>query len=119
MDIQEIEKIVCSWKFIDPKELHDKSRKGVYAYCRQLIWYFLYQPGNEFMTVKDAGGYFCRDHSTVLSGINVINNYLDTDRKMRQEIEFLRKMVNKGISREDVLNFNDRLCEIENVLSLP
>lgn len=28
MDIQEIEKIVCSWKFIDPKELHDNYRKG-------------------------------------------------------------------------------------------
>jgi hypothetical protein len=57
-----------------------KSRKQKYVYLRFMVFSILYdKSGYHKMTLKGIGSALNRDHSTVIHGLNMHNNLMDTD----------------------------------------
>ena len=72
--------------------IDDPSRKEETVRPRQIAMYF-----SKEMTKKslcEIGSHICnRDHATVISSIQTVNNLIDTDKKFREDIENLRNIL--------------------------
>jgi len=70
--------------------LSAKTRKHEVVLPRQMCMYLAKHLTQ--MSLKSIGMHFGgRDHTTVLHSCQQISNYIDTDRKVRQDVEFLKK----------------------------
>ena len=80
---------VSEYYKIDIPELKTKCREREFVKVRQITMYFL----REFTTLSLAriGGFYNRNHATVLYACNQVNNLYDTDKKYRYEIDEIRK----------------------------
>ena len=91
-DIQRIQQIInlLNIKVFD-------SRSIEYVYIRQLGHFFAKKYTN--LSLSRIGFFIGRkDHATVLHSIKVINNYIQTDKKKRNEIKELDEMINYKFS---------------------
>lgn len=82
--IKEIEKIVCKGEFITLEELHETNRKGRIVQARQIIMYFASKELG--MTSVAIAKHFNKDHGTILSAVNKVSGYIETDSKFRTKI---------------------------------
>jgi chromosomal replication initiator protein len=90
LTIDEIKKEVATFYNIETALLSAKTRKHEIVLARQMS---MYLAKNLTQTsLKSIGMHFGgRDHTTVLHSCQQILNYIDTDKKVRQDVEFLKK----------------------------
>ena len=70
--------------------LSAKTRKHEVVLARQMCMYLAKQMTQ--MSLKSIGLHFGgRDHTTVLHSCQQIMNYIDTDRKIRGDVDYLKK----------------------------
>ena len=80
--IQNIKEIVSSYYNISTDIIESKSRKHEIALARQMCMYLAKRFTS--LSLKAIGSHFGgRDHSTVLHSCTAIDNYLDTDKRVR------------------------------------
>jgi chromosomal replication initiator protein len=90
LTIEEIKKIVSEYYQQDPQLLSAKTRKHEVVLPRQMCM-FLAKSLTQ-MSLKSIGMHFGgRDHTTVLHSCQQILNYIDTDKRIRADVEHLRK----------------------------
>lgn len=90
LSIEEIKKEVSTYYNQTVDSLSAKTRKHEVVLARQMCMYLAKQLTQ--MSLKSIGMHFGgRDHTTVLHSCQQILNYIDTDRKVRQDVEFLKK----------------------------
>lgn len=89
--MDDIKKTVSSFYNISIDSIESKSRKHEIALSRQLCMQIAKKLTN--LSLKSIGAHFGgRDHSTVLHSCRAIDNYLETDKKVRADYE---KIVNE------------------------
>lgn len=81
-----IEAIICAGEGLSPEMIHVRDRNRKIVFTRQLIMH--YARKITLLTHKEIGKYFGLDHATVVYSCNLIANFIDTDKKMREKIEF-------------------------------
>jgi hypothetical protein len=82
--IRKIESIICDGEGYTLEQIHNCSRKMGVKETRQLIMYFARKETD--LSLDSIGGYFNKDHATVLNAIKVISGYIDTDSIFRTKI---------------------------------
>lgn len=99
--IEYIEKMICENEFIDSSHLHTSNRSEPYNTTRQMIMVLAVEGGYTF---KDAGAYFGRDHSTVISARRSIYNRIETEKPFSAKYGHYRSLLVKDeISSIDFL----------------
>lgn len=94
LTIDDIKQEVAAYYNQDVALLSAKTRKHEVVLARQMCMYLAKQLTQ--MSLKSIGMHFGgRDHTTVLHSCQTILNYIDTDRKIRQDVDFLRKALNR------------------------
>lgn len=90
MTIDDIKKEVSAYYSLDQALLSAKTRKHEIVLARQMCMYLAKQLTQT--SLKSIGMHFGgRDHTTVLHSCQQILNYIDTDKKVRQDVDFLKK----------------------------
>lgn len=92
--IEDIKREVSGYYKQEVAKLSAKTRKHEVVLARQMSMYLAKKLTR--MSLKSIGAHFGgRDHTTVLHSCQQILNYIDTDKNIRQDVEFLRKALNK------------------------
>jgi hypothetical protein len=81
-----IEAVICAGEGLSPEMIHTKNRHQDIVFCRQLIMY--YARKTTHLSFREISKYFNLDHATATFSVNVIHNRLETDKKIRQKMEF-------------------------------
>jgi chromosomal replication initiator protein len=90
LTIDEIKKEVSEYYSIDVALLSAKTRKHEIVLARQMCMFLAKQLTQT--SLKSIGLHFGgRDHTTVLHSCQQILNYIDTDKKIRQDVDVLKK----------------------------
>ena len=94
--IEDIKEIVASYYNLSLDVIESKSRKHEIALARQMCMYLAKRFTN--LSLKAIGSHFGgRDHSTVLHSCTAIDNYLDTDKRVRTVYEqFYKECKNRS-----------------------
>ncbi len=94
LTIDEIKQFVANYYKLEPDMLSSKSRKHEVALARQMAMYLSKQLTDA--SLKMIGAYFGgRDHSTVLHSCSMIENYLVTDKKVKNAFDTLLVKIKK------------------------
>lgn len=94
LTIEDIKQEVSAYYNQDIALLSAKTRKHEVVLARQMCMYLAKQLTQ--MSLKSIGMHFGgRDHTTVLHSCQTILNYIDTDKKIRADVEFLRKALQR------------------------
>lgn len=83
--------VVCNHFNTPFDKVNSDSRKHPLPYIRHIIMLFLYE--FSVPSLKLAGEVFNRDHTTVMSGLQTLNDLMDTEEKVKAEVEYLRGQV--------------------------
>lgn len=86
MELQKIIETYISETGVTLEELTSSTQKQDIVIVRQCIWYSLRKNA---CTFKQIGRLFNRKHSTVINGINRINNYLYTKDRIIEPYQHL------------------------------
>jgi len=92
--IDEIKNLVSEYYKLNIKDIESKSRKHEIALARQTCMYL----AKKFTTssLKTIGSHFGnRDHSTVLHSCQTIDNYIVTDKKVKNSIDTFMKQLKR------------------------
>ncbi len=82
--------VISEFYEVDKSELISKGRKKEVVYPRQIAMYLLRNDMN--MSYPGIGKYFSgRDHTTALHACEKIKREIETNEKLKEEIEFLRE----------------------------
>ena len=88
--IDYIQKTVSEFFKVSIDQLKDKTRKKEIVMARQLAMYFSKEYTN--LSLKSIGYHFGgRDHSTVIHGVQTVNDMYDTDNNFKKSVDELRK----------------------------
>lgn len=94
LSIDEIKTEVSKFYNQSVELLSAKTRKHEVVLARQMCMFLAKQLTQ--MSLKSIGMHFGgRDHTTVLHSCQTIQNYIDTDKKIRQDVDFLRKALKR------------------------
>ena len=92
MTIDYIKKVVCEYFNQKEHNVFEKGKKSENCTTRQIAMYFCKQLTNKsFNEIGKACGN--KDHATVLHACEVVNNLCDTDKKFKQKIEAIEKLL--------------------------
>ena len=72
-----------------------KSRKGELIKARQIAMYFIKK--HTKLSLQVIGSLFNKDHSTVISALEKVNNYKETDKKYNIELINLKTILDEKI----------------------
>jgi chromosomal replication initiation ATPase DnaA len=75
---------VINWEGFTFEEINTKCRDREICFTRQLCMYLGLVLIN--ITTVRAAGYFGKDHATAIHAKHVIQNLMDTDRKIREKV---------------------------------
>ncbi len=90
ISIEQIRQEVAAYYKLPVEMLSAKTRKHEIVLARQMCMYLVKTLTQT--SLKSIGLHFGgRDHTTVLHSCQQIANYIDTDRKIRQDVEYLKK----------------------------
>ena len=116
---EHIRLIVCNGEGIPVDMLMDckdnRSRELVHA--RQLIMYFMREFTN--WPLRMIGDLFGKDHATALYSIEVIQGFVDSDKKIADKVEMYRIKIKAAIQYDfvTVVSKIENLCDlIENCM---
>lgn len=110
--------VVCEGESVKLIDIKRKTRKLEILYPRQLIMYFA-KEYKALPTYKSIGEPFGKDHATVIAAHKVIQNYIDTDKTKREQINKYRDKLDGTeviIKKTEILK--DLLTELEGKISL-
>ena len=94
LTIDDIKQEVSGYYNQEISLLSAKTRKHEVVLARQMCMFLAKQLTQ--MSLKSIGMHFGgRDHTTVLHSCQTIMNYIDTDKKIRADVEFLRKALQR------------------------
>ena len=88
--ITTIANVVCSYFKMTLREASINTRKREILQVRQIGMYFCKKKTKA--TLKAIGDLYEKDHTTVLSSIKTVNNYIETDRNFAEQIEVIDKL---------------------------
>jgi len=80
---------VCEQHCITVKDIKSTCQKRAIITPRQICMYVLYKYTRS--TLDYIGEYYGKDHTTVLYGTKTISGYLETDKKLGEEIDKIIK----------------------------
>jgi len=89
--LDKIIEIICKGEGTNFDVISEDNRKEENVYCRQLIMYFART--RKLGSFQAIGNIFNKDHATVYCAVNVIKNYIETDRYQRNKIEEYSKKI--------------------------
>jgi chromosomal replication initiator protein len=90
LTVEEIQRIVCEYLKIPEDLVRARTRKREVVQARQVAMWFAKQMTS--LSLKTIGLHFGgRDHSTVIHGVQSVENQIDTDPSFREIIEAIRK----------------------------
>jgi hypothetical protein len=95
----------------------EETRKGPIVFARQVIMYLSvnFKAGSYETIAEKLGGL---DHSTVSHAVNVIKNYIDTDKVKKGKIEYYETLISKVIPMmKRVDDINDIVATLEKHIS--
>lgn len=95
-EIQIITQIIEDYYFLERDDCHKKSCKREIVQARQMAMFFT----KEFtkLSLNKIGMEIgLKDHATVMHACKTINNLIETDYKIRQDIEYLREEIRKKL----------------------
>lgn len=92
---EKIINVVCDHYKLNAYKLKSKSRVKEFTHARYVIFYFLRKFAN--MTLKSVGLLFNRDHTTVIHGLETLQDIIDTEPAIKSEIELLETIIKGGI----------------------
>lgn len=90
--IEFIEKMVCENEYVEAERLHTSDRSEPYNTARQMIMVLAVEGGYTF---KEAGAYFGRGHSTVISARRSIYNRIETEKPFSAKYGHYRSLLVK------------------------
>lgn len=112
IDSSEIVRSVCEYFNKNERDIKKKSRKQENLYPRQCAMYLMRKYTK--MTLKQIGDEFdyglikkTRDHTTAIHSINTIQNYIDTEDKVKNDIRNITEIISSGMTLKtlkDVIN---------------
>ncbi len=92
LTVEEIQRVAAEYFGLDERLLRDKTRKREVVLARQVAMFFAKELTSH--SLKDIGGRFGgRDHSTVIHGINSIQDQMETDARFRETVDKLRHLL--------------------------
>jgi chromosomal replication initiator protein len=90
VDVDYIQKCVAEYFCTTVADIKDKTRKKEIVLARQVAMYFAKELTN--LSLKTIGYHFGnRDHSTVIHAIQMINDLIVSDRKVKMAVDDLKK----------------------------
>ena len=92
LNIDQIQKIVCTYLRVDQGKLSERSRKREIVQARHLAMYFC-REFTQHTTSRIGEAFGGRDHSTVLHAINSINNQLETSPNFGRVVDGVREQI--------------------------
>lgn len=93
VSIQSIQKLVCDYFHLDPKDIQTKSRRREVVQARQIAMYLSRKyTKNSLATIGEQIGN--RDHATVLYACNAVSDLLKFDKTFRQSLENIESALN-------------------------
>src|SRR3972149_6360316 len=78
-------KTVCDHLDVRFDDLKTKCRIREYVHARHIIFYFLKK--HTSLTLKSMGEIFNRDHTTVIHGLENLNDIIATEQTVKADIE--------------------------------
>lgn len=95
--------LVCDKKNISREQLQIITRKREIVYARQLC-HTLMVKNIPNLTLAEIGT-LCggKDHATVWHAKKTINNEIDTNKIIKEDIEYLQEIINKKLNKIDVM----------------
>ncbi len=86
ISIQSIQKLVCDYYSLDPKDIQTKSRKREVVQARQIAMYLSRKyTKNSLSSIGEQIGK--RDHATVLYACNAVSDLVKFDKNFRESLE--------------------------------
>lgn len=88
---EKIIEIVCDYFNLTHEALKGKCRSKELVHARHVIFYFIRR--HTSMTLKSTGQLFNRDHTTVIHGLENLNDIMDTEPVVKSEVEHLEAII--------------------------
>jgi chromosomal replication initiation ATPase DnaA len=85
INIESIINSVCSFYHLSREQLNDPTRERRIVQARQIG--MAISKKKTGLSLHQIGAEFGKDHATVLWSLKQVNNYIQTDKKIRYEIE--------------------------------
>lgn len=82
----EIEQVVCDVFGVTSEFIHEKSRSQKKPIFRYLIAYICREINGEISQYGMIGKHFGNKHSTMIHGLRVVRNEIDTDHKFKADV---------------------------------
>jgi chromosomal replication initiator protein len=93
--IESIQKLVAEYYSVAVDQLKSATRKREITQARQISMYFAKKYTNN--SLKSIGSHFGgRDHSTVIHSCTTVKDLIDTDKKIKKEVDELEKKIQVG-----------------------
>lgn len=90
-DPEVIIKVICDHFSLSMEQLNVRCRKREFVFPRQVIMYFLSEYTD--WTYKTIGELFNQDHTTAIHNKDTVKDLIDTDDKIKERIEELKKTI--------------------------
>lgn len=96
-----IHKAVCSFYYLDDKELFIKTRKREIVEPRQIFHYLSRKLNKNLLSTNTIGRYYYKetgvkwDHCSVLHSTNVVSDLIETDRTFKERVKLITNMANE------------------------
>ncbi|MCL2247912.1 MAG: chromosomal replication initiator protein DnaA [Oscillospiraceae bacterium] len=89
---------IAKYFMLTPDEIKGQSRVANTALARQIAMYLIRKLTN--LSLKDNGGVFGRDHSTVISSVRKVEKKINEDRDFSNRIRDITSNINSSISAD-------------------
>lgn len=101
MEIKDILQLTARYHGLSLDQLKRKTRKREIVQARQTGMVLCVEEAKFGLSVtgRESGGF---DHATVLHAKKTINNLCDTDKYIRENVEYLRREVKQRIEAEKI-----------------
>ena len=113
---QEIITAVCENFQVSFETIQSKSQCHTNVMARAFIYKLIREHYQNNVSLKDIGAIFCRDHATVMNGLEKCADLCDTNRLYRDKMEYIIHSINGDIF-EPKKALNEAL-EIESIEEL-
>ena len=91
--------VVFDYFGIDTSYRTAKVRDHEIVLSRQVSMYYIKKYTKQ--SLAGIGSYFQKDHATILHAIKTVNNYIDTDKKFRCDIERINNRILSKVMIDD------------------
>ena len=95
ISLDNIKRLVCKYYQIEHAILPSKSRKKIHTYPRNIYVYLSRNYSDA--TLEEIGKSINRNHSTVIYSSEVIEKKLKSDKKVKNQVDFLSQKIKEAV----------------------